>query len=119
MTRFFHFNQAAFQTGWFLESLSTQVLVLFIIRPMGRPWSNRPSAALVITAVVVVLVGAALPYSSLAGLLGLVPMPAGYFFFVILLVPAYLTMVELLKARLLRRILRPEASTARSSRPTR
>jgi Mg2+-importing ATPase len=101
----FHFGSAAFQTGWFLESLSTQVLVLFVIRTMGRPWSNRPSVPLVITAVAVVVVGVVLPYSPVARPLGMVPLPPAYLLFVGLIVPSYLILVELLKGRLLRRVL--------------
>jgi Mg2+-importing ATPase len=101
----FRFGRSAFQTGWFIESLATQVLVLFVIRTAGRPWSNRPSVPLAITAVVVVIVGVVLPYSPVARLLGMVPLPAAYLLYVGLVVPSYLILVQLLKGRLLRRIL--------------
>ncbi|WAM22907.1 magnesium-translocating P-type ATPase [Myxococcus sp. NMCA1] len=101
----FHFGQSAFQTGWFIESLATQVLVVFVIRTMGRPWKNRPSAALIVTAVAVVIIGGVLPYTPAAALLGMVPLPPAYLLFVGLVVPTYLTLVELLKGRLLRHVL--------------
>jgi P-type Mg2+ transporter len=41
--RVFHSSEALFHSGWFVESLATQTLVLFVIRAAGRPWSNRPS----------------------------------------------------------------------------
>src|SRR4029079_866750 len=43
----FKANEALFQTGWFVESLATQVLVIFVIRTRGRPWHSRPHPALV------------------------------------------------------------------------
>jgi len=101
----FHFGQSAFQTGWFIESLLTQVLVLFVIRTTGRPWTNRPSVPLAVTALAVAAGGTLLPYTSVAAPLGMVPLPPEYFLFVVLVVPSYLTLVELVKGRLLRGIL--------------
>ncbi|QSQ25235.1 magnesium-translocating P-type ATPase [Pyxidicoccus parkwayensis] len=105
LLRLFHFGQSAFQTGWFIESLATQVLVLFVIRTMGRPWSNRPSVPLALTSVTVVIVGVALPYSPVAPLLKMEALPPAYLAFVALVVPTYLVLVELLKGKLLRRLM--------------
>jgi len=110
----FAFGEVAFQTGWFLESLATQTLVLFVIRTAGRPWSNRPSAPLAITTLLVVAVGMILPYSPAAGPLGLVPLPLSYFLFLVPAVTTYLVVVELVKARVLRRLW---PSDPRSTRP--
>jgi Mg2+-importing ATPase len=41
LLRVFHFGETLFHTGWFLESLATPTLVLFVIRTAVRPWSNR------------------------------------------------------------------------------
>jgi Mg2+-importing ATPase len=101
----FHFGQSAFQTGWFVESLATQVLVLFVIRTTGRPWTNPPSLPLAVTAVIAVVVGTVLPYTPIAVLLGMAPLPASYLLFVGLVLPSYLILVEVMKGRLLRRIL--------------
>jgi hypothetical protein len=49
LLRVFHAGQALFQTGWFVESLCTQTLVLFVIRTYERPWRSRPSRALAST----------------------------------------------------------------------
>ena len=46
-----------FHTGWFVESLATQTLVIFIIRTAGNPFRSRPSLALTATTVVVVMAG--------------------------------------------------------------
>ena len=45
MLKVFHADATLFRTGWFVESLATQTLVIFVIRTAGRPWASRPSAA--------------------------------------------------------------------------
>jgi Mg2+-importing ATPase len=100
----FRFGETGFHTGWFLESLATQTLVLFVIRTVGRPWSNRPSLPLTITTILVVVVGAVLPYTSVGTMLGLEPLPALYLLYVGLVVATYLVIVELVKQRIMRRM---------------
>jgi Mg2+-importing ATPase len=102
----FHADEALFHSGWFVESLATQVLVIFVIRTAGNPFASRPSPALVVTTLAVVVLGAALPFSPLAGLLGFVPLPAGFFAFLLVATLTYLALVEAVKRRLLRRVLR-------------
>ena len=94
-----------FHTGWFVESLATQTLVLFVIRTAGRPWASRPSAALAATTAAVVLVGLALPFTSVAGPLGFVPLPLGFFAFLGVATLTYLGLVEAAKRRLMARVL--------------
>lgn len=96
------FDETRFHTGWFLESLATQTLVLFVIRTRGRPWSQWPSAALTITTLAVVAVGLVLPYTAVGAALGLAPLPGSYFVFLALVVSSYLVFVELVKRRLWR-----------------
>jgi P-type Mg2+ transporter len=103
----FRFDEGLFQTGWFLESLATQTLVLFVIRTIARPWKDRPSLPLTITTLLVVLIGAALPYTPLASPLGLHPLPASYFVFLVLVTITYLAVVEIVKRRVMKRILGP------------
>jgi Mg2+-importing ATPase len=93
-----------FHTGWFIESLVTQTLVLFIIRTAGNPLQSRPSATLTATVVTVVLIGAVLPQTPLASSLGFTPMPATFYVFVVGVTAAYLLLVELVKRRLMRRL---------------
>lgn len=100
----FRFGESLFQTGWFIESLTTQVLVLFVIRTTGRPWTNRPSAALVLTIVAVVVTGIVLPHTPLAAPLGMTPLPAKFFLLLLLIVPSYLVLVECVKSKIVRRI---------------
>jgi Mg2+-importing ATPase len=99
----FHADQALFHTGWFVESLCTQTLVLFVIRTYERPWRSRPSPALAATILLVVAFGAALPATPLAGVLGFTPMPAAYYAFVAVATVAYLAIVEVAKRALVRR----------------
>jgi Mg2+-importing ATPase len=87
------------------------VLVLFVIRTTGRPWTNRPSIALALTVIIVVIAGIVLPYTPLATLLGMTPLPPRFFLFVGLVVPSYLMLVEFVKGRVMRRVV-PRASIA-------
>jgi Mg2+-importing ATPase len=69
-----------FQTGWFVESLLTQTLIVHIIRTRRIPFiQSRASGPMLVTTLLVMAIGVWLPYSSLAPLLGFVPLPASYF----------------------------------------
>jgi Mg2+-importing ATPase len=105
LLRVFHLGTAAFRTGWFVESLATQTLVLFVIRTVGRPWKSRPSRPLALTTLAVVAVALYLPYSPLAPSLRLEPLPAGFLPVLAGIVGTYLAIVELVKARVLPRLL--------------
>src|ERR1019366_10268622 len=54
-------NPPLFRTGWFVESLATQTLVVFVIRTAGNPFQSRPSGQLLMSVVAVSVAGAALP----------------------------------------------------------
>jgi P-type Mg2+ transporter len=103
----FKSSEALFHTGWFVESLATQTLVLFVIRTARSPWSNRPSLPLTITILLVVLTGMLLPFSGLAADLGFVAPPAAFFTFLVVATLTYLALVELVKRRLIKRLLGP------------
>jgi Mg2+-importing ATPase len=105
LLRVFHFGEERFHTGWFLESLSTQTLVLFVIRTASRPWTSRPSLPLTVTTLLVVTVAMLLPYTPAARPLGLEPVPPGYFLYLVLAVGTYLVLVEMVKARIMTRLL--------------
>ncbi|WP_225430172.1 cation transporting ATPase C-terminal domain-containing protein, partial [Deinococcus detaillensis] len=100
LLRIFHAREAEFHTGWFVESLATQTLVIFVIRTFGNPLKSRPSRPLALAATLVVLVGALLPFTPLSGLLGFVPLPPLYFVFLTFATLTYLGLVELVKRRL-------------------
>jgi Mg2+-importing ATPase len=99
----FRSSEAQFHTGWFVESLATQTLVLFVIRTSKNPLRSRPSNPLLATCLAVVAIGMYLPFSPLAGMLGFTPLPAAYFAFLIVATGTYLLLVEFAKRRLLNR----------------
>ena len=96
-------SEAAFHTGWFIESLATQVLVIFVIRTGRVPfWRSRPSRWLVAAAVAAVAVAVALPLSPLGGVLGFTALPPLFWLALPVLVGSYLVLVEAAKWFLLR-----------------
>jgi P-type Mg2+ transporter len=98
----FRASSAFFHTGWFVESLATQALVLFVIRTAGNPFRSRPSLPLAVTTVAVVVIAAILPFTPVAATLGFVPLPVRFFAFLVAIVGSYLLCVEMVKRRLLR-----------------
>jgi Mg2+-importing ATPase len=92
----FHASPALFRSGWFVESLATQTLVIFVIRTRRIPFfRSRPSMPLLLAALGAVLVGAGLPYTPLAHLLGFRPLPGLFFLALTLMVASYLALIEL------------------------
>jgi Mg2+-importing ATPase len=104
LLHFLHANETLFHTGWFVESLATQTLVVFVIRTMGNPLASRPSLGLAITTVAIVAVGIMLPATPLATLLGFTVPPPAYFVFLTVAVATYLVLVELVKRRVVSRL---------------
>jgi Mg2+-importing ATPase len=103
LLHFFHASQPEFHTGWFVESLATQTLVLFVIRTMGNPLKSRPSIPLATTTILIVVVGMLLPYLPLASYLGFTPLPGPFFTFLAISTVTYLLLVELAKRLLFAR----------------
>lgn len=98
MLHLFHAGPALFRTGWFVESLATQVLVIFAIRTRRIPFlRSRPSRPLALAALAVVVAGAVLPYTPLAHLLGFQPLPIGFFAALAAMVVGYLVLIEAAK----------------------
>jgi Mg2+-importing ATPase len=105
MLTVFAASEALFQTGWFVESLATQCLVIFIIRTAKSPWKSKPSLSLTIMVVTMVLIGILLPFSPLASLLGFVPLPPLYFLFLMSAIFLYLLLVEFIKGKIMGKLL--------------
>jgi Mg2+-importing ATPase len=98
MLHVFHAGPALFRTGWFVESLATQTLVIFAIRTRRIPFlRSRPSWPLVSAVGAVVLVGGLLPFSPLSRLLGFQPLPIGFFAALAVMVVGYLVLIEVAK----------------------
>lgn len=75
LLRIFHTGQALFHSGWFVESLATQILVIFIIRA-AHPFRNAPHPALIASSLAAVGVALWLPYTVVGHWFGFVPIPA-------------------------------------------
>lgn len=105
LLHFFHASEQFFHTGWFVESLATQTLVIFVIRTAGNPFFSRPSRALALTTLAVVVIGIVLPITPLAAWLKFTPLPLSFFGFLVMATGTYLMLVELIKRRLMRRFL--------------
>lgn len=94
------FDAAAplFRSGWFVESLATQTLIVFVIRTRRVPFlRSRPSRPLLISVVAVVAIGALIPQSPLNEPLGFAPLPVGFFVVLVAIVVVYLACVEVAK----------------------
>ena len=98
-----HAGEAEFHSGWFVESLATQTLVLFIIRTRRNPLRSRPSLALTVTTSGIVIAGLLIPFVPGAGNLGFTPLPLSYFAFLGVATATYLLLVEIAKRRLMKR----------------
>jgi Mg2+-importing ATPase len=90
-------GQALFQTGWFIESITTQVLVVFAIRTRRRFFRSKPRGFLVAMALGVVAVAVALPLLPVGRWLGFVAPPPLFFVYLIGATAAYLALVEIVK----------------------
>jgi len=86
-----------FHTGWFIESLATQVLVIFVIRTRLNPFASHPHPLLTTVSLLVVAIGAILPFTPLGPVLGFVAPPVRFFVILIGMVIAYLVLVEIIK----------------------
>jgi Mg2+-importing ATPase len=94
----FHASAPLFQTGWFVESLCTQTLIVHVIRTNKIPFiESRPSTPLLVTTLLVVAFGIALPFTPLAPLLGFVRPPPLYFIILAGIVVTYLALVWAVK----------------------
>ena len=109
----FHASERLFHTGWFVESLATQVLVVFVIRTAGNPLRSRPSPLLTATSLAVVAIAAVLPFTPAAGPLGFEPLPGPFFLFLVLATATYLLLVQWVKAAVVPRFTAPSPGRER------
>jgi P-type Mg2+ transporter len=100
-----------FHTGWFVESLATQSLIVFVIRTRRVPFfHSRPSRPLLVATLTVVLVGVLLPYSPFAEFLGFRPLPWSFLVILVGMAVTYLGVAEAGKAVFFRRVRRGAAT---------
>jgi Mg2+-importing ATPase len=90
-------NAPLFHTGWFVESLATQTLVILVIRTAGNPLQSRPSLPLLISVLAVVAIATALPYTALGTLLRFTPLPGSLLGAIAFLAVTYLLLVQAVK----------------------
>jgi Mg2+-importing ATPase len=91
-------NPALFHTGWFVESLLSQTLIIHIIRTNKIPFlQSRASWPLIVTTILVCAIGAYLPYSPLASTLGFTPLPLLYWLILLVIIIAYFGLTQSIK----------------------
>jgi Mg2+-importing ATPase len=103
MLHVFHAGEKLFHTGWFVESMATQVLVIFIIRTRRNPFKSRPSFWLTLCSVSVVVLALLFPYTPLGRYFGFVEPPLSFYLILAGLVLFYLFAVEGIKQWFFRR----------------
>ena len=95
---FFVADAAFFQTAWFVESICTQTLVIFVIRTRVVPfYHSRPNRLLAASTILIVAIACILPFTPIGSLFGFIPLPASFFAVLAGLVISYLVIVELVK----------------------
>ncbi len=93
-------GHSEFRSGWFVESLATQTLVIFVIRTRRVPFlRSRPSPAMIALPIGCAAIGAVLPFTPLAHVLGFASLPLAFFLILLGMIAAYIVLVELVKAR--------------------
>jgi Mg2+-importing ATPase len=97
-------NPSLFQTGWFVESLLTQTLIIHIIRTAKIPFlQSRASNALIATSLIICVVGIALPFTPVGQALKFTPLPELYWFIIAAFLLTYATLTHLVKTWFVRR----------------
>ena len=106
MLKIFHAGEALFHTGWFIESMATQILVVFIIRTQRNPLKSHPNRWLALGALLTVSAAVVLPLTPLRTYLGFVAPPPLFFVLLTAMVAAYLCAAEGVKQLFYRRLVR-------------
>lgn len=97
-------NAALFQTGWFVESILTQTLIIHIIRTAKIPFiQSRASTPLILSTLLICAIAMALPFSPLASALGFTPLPPLYWPIIAAFLLSYATLTHLVKTWFIRR----------------
>lgn len=98
MLYLFHSNESLFQTAWFIESLFTQTLIIFVIRTRNTPfWKSKPSKLLALNMFLILSLALLVPFTLIGVLFHLVPLPLSFLGILAIFVITYLSIVELSK----------------------
>ncbi|MGD0885418.1 MAG: magnesium-translocating P-type ATPase [Thermodesulfovibrionales bacterium] len=101
MLRIFHTwkNPALFQTGWFVESVFTQTLIIHVIRTNKIPFiQSRASIPLILTSLAIVTVAGLMPFLPIGTVLGFVPLPSQYWAYLAAMLLGYIVLTQLVKS---------------------
>ncbi len=101
---FFHAAPDTFRTGWFIESLLTEILILLVIRTQRPFFKSKPSIYLVSASLFTFCISIALPYLPFAGIFGLIPLPFIMVASIMGIAAAYILMSEILKKWVMRKL---------------
>ena len=93
----FQTSAEVFRTGWFVESIATQTLVIFIIRTRGRPWRDLPNPILTISTLAALVTALAIPFSPLGEWFGFRSLPPHLAIALVGIVAIYLVCAEVFK----------------------
>jgi Mg2+-importing ATPase len=97
-------HDTLFQTGWFVESLLSQTLIVHVIRTGRIPFlESRASLALTLTGIAICAIGALLPYSPLASKFGFEPLAGAYWGYLAAILVCYMLLTQFVKTRLIKR----------------
>jgi Mg2+-importing ATPase len=99
----FQATPTEFRTGWFIESLLTELMVALVVRTRGPFWRSRPGHLLLASTAAVTALALALPYLPFVSVLGFVPLPASMVLAMIVLTLAYVAAAEAAKRFFYRR----------------
>ncbi|MCM8814762.1 MAG: magnesium-translocating P-type ATPase [Candidatus Omnitrophica bacterium] len=100
----FKASESFFHTGWFLESLCTQTLVIHIIRTGKKPFiESMPGQSLIFASIYIVTIGLVIPFTPLGNHFGFVSPPAAYFIFLVAIIITYLFLVQSVKEWFIKR----------------
>lgn len=104
MWYYFQAQPELFRTGWFVESLFTQTLVIYVIRTSKVPFlESSPSRILFVSTLAIIIFGCAVPFTPLGRLFGFVPLPAIFFAILLALALMYLLLAQYIKAWFVRK----------------
>ena len=97
MYKILHLSIPLFQTGWFMESLASQVMFIFLLRTQRAFYKSTPRLSMVLTVAGVIIVGLALPYLPIGSYFGFVPPPMYFMAILAVFVVMSMTLAELVK----------------------
>jgi len=93
----FHTAPTEFRTGWFIESLMTELVIALVVRTRKPFYQSRPGHLLWLSTLLIAAITLLLPYLPFAGLLGLIPLPASLLFILLFITALYVIGAELAK----------------------